>query len=78
MEPLEIPTDNEIRATYFEGQEAILQLFHHTIEQGLAANPLPERMEDQPEKRGRDSQKPSPKLAGKAPGTQRSRARLYV
>ena len=55
MEPLQIPTDKEIRVAYCEGEEAIIQLFHHTIGQ-LAARL--QALEDRVSKNSRNSGKP--------------------
>ena len=72
MEPFRLPDDEEIRATYQQGEEAIIALFHQTVGQ------LAERvqaLEDRVSKNSRNSGKPpsSDGLAKPAPKSLRKR-----
>jgi len=55
MEPLRLPTDEEIRVAYDWGKEAIIALFHNTLGQ-LAIRV--QSLEDQKAKNSRNSGKP--------------------
>jgi transposase len=72
MEPFQLPTDDEIRATYDQGVDAIIDLFHRTIGQ-LAARV--QALEDRVSKNSRNSGKPpsSDGLSKPAPKSQRKR-----
>jgi len=72
MEPIGLPSDEQIRAAYRQGEEAIITLFHHTVEQ-LAARV--QALEDRVSKNSRNSGKPpsSDGLAKPAPKSLRKR-----
>jgi transposase len=72
MESFQLPSDDEIRAAYDEGKEAIVELFHRTIGQ-LAARL--QALEDQVSKNSRNSGKPpsSDGLSKPAPKSLRKR-----
>lgn len=72
MEPLQLPTDDEIRVAYDQGKEAIVELFQRTIGQ-LAARV--QALEDRVSKNNRNSGKPpsSDGLSKPAPKSQRKR-----
>jgi transposase len=72
MEPFQLPTDDEIRAAYDQGKEAVVELFHRTIGQ-LAARV--QALEDRVSKNSRNSGKPpsSDGLSKPAPKSQRKR-----
>lgn len=72
MEPILLPSDEEIRAAYREGEEAVIALFHRTIGQ-LAARV--QALEDRVSKNSRNSGKPpsSDGLNKPAPKSQRKR-----
>jgi len=55
MEPLRLPSDEEIGATYDQGKEAVIELFHKTL--GKLAERL-QRLEDQLAKHSGNSSKP--------------------
>ena len=55
MEPLRIPSEAEIRATYREGEDAVVKLFYETL--GKLAERL-QRLEDQIAKNSGNSSKP--------------------
>ena len=55
MEPLRIPSEAEIRATYREGEDAVVKLISETL--GKMAERL-QRMEDQMAKNSGNSSKP--------------------
>jgi transposase len=72
MEPFRLPSDEEIRTAYQQGEEAIITLFHETVGQ-LAARV--QALEDQVSKNSRNSGKPpsSDGLAKPAPKSLRKR-----
>jgi len=72
MEPIQLPSDEEIGAAYDEGKEAVIALFHQTIGQ-LAARV--QALEDRVSKNSRNSGKPpsSDGLNKPAPKSQRKR-----
>ena len=72
MEPFQPPTDEEIRAAYDQGKEAVVELFHRTVGQ-LAARV--QALEDRVSKNSRNSGKPpsSDGLSKPAPKSQRKR-----
>ena len=55
MEPFQLPSDEEIRAAYYQGEDAIITLFHYTVGQ-LAARV--QALEDRVSKNSRNSGKP--------------------
>lgn len=73
MEPLQLPSDEEIRAAYDQGKEAVVELFHRTVGQ-LAARV--QALEDRVSKNSRNSGKPpsSDGLSKPAPKSQRKRS----
>ena len=72
VEPFQLPSEEEIRAAYREGEEAVIALFHHAVGQ-LAARI--QALEDRVSKNSRNSGKPpsSDGLAKPAPKSQRKR-----
>ncbi len=72
MEPFQLPTDEEIRAAYDQGREAVVELFHRTVGQ-LAIRV--QALEDRVSKNSRNSGKPpsSDGLNKPAPKSQRKR-----
>ena len=72
MEPLQHLADDEIRAAYDQGKEAVVELFHRTIGQ-LAARV--QALKDRVSKNSRNSGKPpsSDGLSKPAPKSQRKR-----
>lgn len=70
MEPVQLPTDEEIGAAYDQGKAAIVELFHRTVGQ-LAARV--QALEDRVSKNSRNSGKPpsSDGLSKPAPKSQR-------
>ena len=72
MEPTQLPTDEEIREAYRQGEEAVIVLFHRTVGQ-LAARL--QALEDRVSKNSRNSGKPpsSDGLNKPAPKSQRKR-----
>jgi transposase len=72
MEPLQLPSDEEISAAYDQGKEAVVALFHRTVGQ-LAARV--QALEDRVSKNSRNSSKPpsSDGLAKPAPKSLRKR-----
>lgn len=72
MEPLQHPTDDEIRAAYDQGREAVVELFHRTLGQ-LAMRV--QALEDRVAKNSRNSGKPpaSDGFRKPAPKSQRKR-----
>lgn len=72
MEPLQIPNEAEIRATYREGEDAVVKLFYETL--GKLAERL-QRLEDQIAKNSHNSGKPpsSDGLSKPKPKSQRKR-----
>jgi transposase len=72
MNPIELPTDEEIGAAYDEGKEAVIALFHRTVGQ-LAARL--QALEDRVSKNSHNSGKPpsSDGLNKPAPKSQRKR-----
>lgn len=73
MEPVQLPSDEEIGAAYDQGKEAIVALFHRTVGQ-LAARV--QALEDRVSKNSRNSGKPpsSDGLSKPAPKSQRKRS----
>ncbi len=73
MEPVQLPSDEEIGAAYEQGKEAIVALFHRTVGQ-LAARV--QALEDRVSKNSRNSGKPpsSDGLSKPAPKSQRKRS----
>ena len=55
MEPLRLPSDEEIGAAYDDGKEAVIKLFHETL--GKLAERI-QRLEDQIAKNSGNSSKP--------------------
>ena len=55
MEPLHLPSDEEIGAAYDQGKEAVIELFHRTL--GSLAERI-QRLEDQVAKNSGNSSKP--------------------
>jgi transposase len=55
MEPLQIPSEAEIRAAYREGEDAVVKLFHETF---LTLAERIQRLEDQLAKNSSNSSKP--------------------
>jgi transposase len=72
MEPMRLPTDEEIGGAYDQGKEAVIELFHHTIGQ-LAARL--QMIEDRVSKNSHNSGKPpsSDGLSKPAPKSLRKR-----
>jgi len=72
VEPIQLPTDEEIRAAFDQGKEAVVELFHRTVGQ-LAARV--QALEDRVSKNSRNSGKPpsSDGLSKPAPKSQRKR-----
>lgn len=72
MEPVRLPSDEEIRAAYQKGEEAIITLFHQTV--GHLASRV-QALEDQVSKNSRNSGKPpsSDGLSRPAPKSLRKR-----
>lgn len=72
MEPFKLPSEDEIRAAYRQGEEAVITLIHQTVGQ-LAARV--QALEDQVSKNSRNSGKPpsSDGLAKPAPKSLRKR-----
>ena len=72
MEPFQLPTEDEIRAAYDQGQEAVVELFHRTIGQLVVRVWA---LEDRVSKNSRNSGKPpsSDGLSKPAPKSQRKR-----
>jgi len=72
VEPIQLPSDEEIGAAYDQGKEAVIALIHHTVGQ-LAARI--QALEDRVSKNSRNSGKPpsSDGLAKPAPKSQRKR-----
>ena len=72
MEPIQLPSDEEIRAAHHEGEEAVLALFHRTIGQLAARLRV---LEDRVSKNSQNSGKPpsSDGLNKPAPKSQRKR-----
>lgn len=70
MEPFQLPSDEEIRAAYEQGKEAVVELFHRTVGQ-LAVRI--QALEDRVSKNSRNSGKPpsSDGLSKPAPKSQR-------
>ena len=73
MEPFQLPGDEEIRAAYDQGKEAVVELFHRTVGQ-LAVRV--QALEDRVSKNSRNSGKPpsSDGLNKPAPKSQRKRS----
>ena len=73
MEPFQLPSDEEIRAAYDQGKEAVVELFHRTVGQ-LAVRV--QALEDRVSKNSRNSGKPpsSDGLSKPAPKSQRKRS----
>lgn len=55
MEPIQLPSDEEIRNAHHEGEEAVLALFHRTIGQLAARLQV---LEDRVSKNSKNSGKP--------------------
>ncbi|MCX6083095.1 MAG: IS66 family transposase [Chloroflexi bacterium] len=72
MEPIQLPSDEEIRVAHHEGEEAVLALFHRTIGQLAARLQV---LEDRVSKNSKNSGKPpsSDGLNKPAPKSQRKR-----